>query len=91
MNNRAKGAVLFLASIIFLNIFFAFKGYEIPKIKEEKKFTFYVDSVWSKGPGEINTLQMDRIYFGRTTDGKVHSSRSEISVGDSFLYIYRRY
>lgn len=91
MNNRAKWSILLLISITFLSVFFAFRRYEVPSVKEEKKVTVYVDSTWSKGPGQINTLQMDRIYFGRTTDGKIHSSRSEISVGDSFLYIYRRY
>jgi hypothetical protein len=50
----------------------------------------YVDSVWTKGPGEINTLQTDKIYFGRTTDGSIQSSKSRISVGDSFVYIYRK-
>lgn len=61
-----------------------------PVFLAEDNLVFYVDSVWSKSPGEISTLQIDRIYFGRTTDGVIHSSRSEISVGDSFVYIYRR-
>lgn len=61
-----------------------------PVFLAEDNLAFYVDSVWSKSPGEISTLQIDRIYFGRTTDGVIHSSRSEISVGDSFVYIYRR-
>lgn len=61
-----------------------------PLFPPDDNLVFYVDSVWSKSPGEISTLQIDRIYFGRTTDGVIHSSRSEISVGDSFVYIYRR-
>jgi hypothetical protein len=58
-------------------------------IAEERK-SVYVDSVWVKGPGQINTLQMDPIYFARTTEGNIHQSRSRIQVGDSFIYIYRK-
>lgn len=58
-------------------------------ITEERKIV-YVDSVWVKGPGQINTLQMDPIYFARTTEGDIHQSRSKIQVGDSFVYIYRK-
>lgn len=61
-----------------------------PVFLTEDNLVFCVDSVWSKSPGEINSLQIDRIYFGRTSDGVIHSSRSEISVGDSFVYICRR-
>jgi hypothetical protein len=90
MENKIKWAVISLiaaANVIFLVI--TCQTQKLPP-SEETRVTFYVDSVWSKGPGEINTLQVDRIYFGRTTDGEVHTSRSEISVGDSFVYIYRR-
>ena len=57
---------------------------------EETKKTLYVDSVWVKGPGEINTMQVDPIYFVRTSDGQVHQSRVKIEVGDSFIYIFRK-
>ena len=90
MENKIKWAVISLmvaASVILL-----IRECQTQKLppSEETRVTFYVDSVWSKGPGEINTLQVDRIYFGRTTEGEVHTSRSKISVGDSFIYIYRR-
>lgn len=58
-------------------------------ISEERKIV-YVDSVWTKGPGEIHSMQTDIIYFARTTEGQVHQSRSRINVGDSFVYIYRK-
>ncbi len=56
-------------------------------IKTERKVS-YVDSVWIKGTGQINVLQIDPIYFARTSDGNIHQSRSKIHVGDSFVYIY---
>lgn len=49
-----------------------------------------VDSVWVKRPGEINTMQVDFIYFFRTTKGEVHQSRVPVHVGDSLIYIFRR-
>jgi len=81
-----------IALLVAGNLFFlqrACKYMKLP-LSEEKRVTLYVDSVWTKGPGQINTLQTDVIYFGRTTNGDVHSSRSKISVGDSFVYIYLR-
>ena len=90
MQSRIKWTATLL--LVAANIFFfvrTFKVREIPP-SEETRVKFYVDSVWSRSPGEINTLQTDVIYFGRTTDGEVHTSRSRISVGDSFVYIYRR-
>ena len=90
MEREIKWTVVFL--LIAANAFFLVRTCQNQKFtpSEETRVTFYVDSVWSKGPGEINTLQVDRIYFGRTIDGEVHTSRSKISVGDSFVYIYRR-
>jgi hypothetical protein len=90
MQDKAKWAVLF--ALLAANLFFLARSYRTNKrsISEETRVTFYVDSVWSKGPGEINTLQNDVIYFGRTTDGEVHTSKSRLSVGDSFVYVYRR-
>lgn len=90
MENKIKWALtLFLisANLFFLVRYFQTREYTVA---EETRVTFYVDSVWTKSPGEINTLQTDVIYFGRTTEGEVHTSRSKISVGDSFVYIYRR-
>ncbi len=90
MQDRIKGPAIFL--LVAANILFfvsACQTREIPTF-EETRGKFYVDSVWSRSPGEINTLQTDVVYFGRTTDGEVHTSRSRISVGDSFVYIYRR-
>ena len=90
MENKIKWALtLFLisANLFFLVRYFQTREYTVA---EETRVTFYVDSVWTKSPGEINTLQTDVIYFGRTKGGEIHSSRSKISVGDSFIYIYRR-
>jgi len=90
MQDRIKVSVFFL--LVAANFFFLIKTCRTTKrsISEETRVTFYVDSVWSKDPGEVNTLQVDPIYFGRTTDGEVHASRSRISIGDSFVYVYRR-
>lgn len=90
MQNRIKWMVIFL--LVAANAFFLIRACQTQKIQssEETRVTFYVDSTWSKSPGEINTLQTDVIYFGRTTDGEVHTSRSRISIGDSFVYVYRR-
>jgi hypothetical protein len=90
MENKIKWALtLFLisANLFFLVRYFQTREYTVA---EETRVTFYVDSVWTKSPGEINTLQTDVIYFGRTKGGDIHSSRSKISLGDSFVYIYRR-
>lgn len=89
---RSKIKWVLIVLLVVGNLFFlqrACKNIKLP-LSEEKRVTFYVDSVWTKGPGQINTLQTDVIYFGRTTNGDVHSSRSRISVGDSFVYIYLR-
>lgn len=48
----------------------------------------YVDSIWVKKPGEINTLQFDPVYFFRTTEGKIHQSRVPVKIGDSCVYIF---
>lgn len=47
-----------------------------------------VDSVWTKGPGEINSLQVDPIYFFRTSEGRIHQSRLPVRIGDSCVYIF---
>ena len=65
-------------------------SYQSSEEFEETRKVLYVDSVWIKGPGEINTMQLDPIYFARTSDGRVHQSRGKIEVGDSFIYIFRR-
>lgn len=90
MQSRAKWTVVFV--LLAANFFFLGRSCRTAKrsIAEETRVTFYVDSAWSKGPGEINTLQNDVIYFGRTPAGEVHTSRARISIGDSFVYIYRR-
>lgn len=59
---------------------------------ETKTKSSAIDSVWTKSPGEINTMQTDFVYFGRTEDGIIHSSiGTEFHVGDSIQYIYYRY
>ena len=50
-----------------------------------------VDSVWVKKPGEINTMQVDYIYFAKTKEGKEVSSRNTIRVGDTLTFIYNKY
>jgi hypothetical protein len=90
MENKIKWALTLF--IISANLFFLVRYFQTREytVAEETRVTFYVDSVWTKSPGEINTLQTDVIYFGRTKGGEIHSSRSKISLGDSFVYIYRR-
>ena len=90
MQSRAKWVVIF--ALLAASFFLIGRSCKNTKrsIAEETRVTFYVDSAWSKGPGEINTLQNDVIYVGRTTDGEVHTSKSRISVGDSFVYVYTR-
>jgi len=90
MQDRIKWSVIFL--LVAANFFFLVRSCRTTKrtISEETSVTFYVDSVWTKGPGEVNTLQTEPVYFGRTTDGEIHTSRARISVGDSFIYVYRR-
>jgi len=87
--------------LAFLGIGFAlvmiFGVIQIIKVENNKpietKITYSViDSVWTKKPGEINTMQTDFLYFGRTEDGIIHSSiGTEFHVGDSIQYIYYRY
>jgi hypothetical protein len=47
--------------------------------------------VWVKKPGEINTMQVDYIYFAKTKEGKEVSSRNTIRVGDTLTFIYNKY
>ena len=87
--------------LAFLGIGFAlvmiFGVIQIIKVENNKpietKITYSViDSVWTKKPGEINTMQTDFLYFGRTEDGIIHRSTSrKFNVGDSIQYIYHRY
>jgi hypothetical protein len=87
--------------LAFLGIGFAlvmiFGVIQIIKVENNKpietKITYSViDSVWTKKPGEINTMQTDFLYFGRTEDGIIHRSTSrKFNVGDSIQYIYYRY
>jgi hypothetical protein len=87
--------------LAFLGIGFAlvmiFGVIQIIKVENSKpietKITYSViDSVWTKKPGEINTMQTDFLYFGRTEDGIIHRSTSrKFNVGDSIQYIYHRY
>ena len=59
-----------------------------PNFSVTKKKVVYVDSVWVTPPGSISTLQFDPIYMARTEEGKIHTSRERVNVGDSFVYIY---
>jgi hypothetical protein len=87
--------------LAFLGIGFAlvmiFGVIQIIKVENSKpietKITYSViDSVWTKKPGEINTMQTDFLYFGRTEDGIIHRSTSrKFNIGDSIQYIYHRY
>ena len=84
-------AIVLIANFCGISLLLLFKSCRksAGSITEERKVV-YVDSVWIKGPGQINTMQVDPIYFARTTEGNVHQSRSRINVGDSFVYIYRK-
>lgn len=65
---------------------------EMNKPVETKITSSMIDSVWTKKPGEINSMQTDFIYFGRTEDGLVYQSTGrEFHIGDSIQHIYHRY
>ena len=96
-NFKKMKKILALASIVLIAVFCGTSllmmmkscRTSVKSLPEETKVV-YVDSVWIKGPGQVNTMQVDPIYFARTTEGNIHQSRSRINVGDSFVYIYRR-
>lgn len=76
-----------LTKILFLLLIVGCSQKEDPEYKRTI-VVCYVDSVWVKKPGEINTLQFDPVYFFRTTEGNIHQSRSEVRVGDSCVYYF---
>jgi hypothetical protein len=86
----ALTSIVLIANLCGLSLLLLFNSYRKSTSVEEERKVVYVDSVWVKGPGQINTMQVDPIYFARTTEGNVHQSRSKVQIGDSFVYIYRR-
>jgi hypothetical protein len=47
-----------------------------------------IDSSWYKRPGEINTLQTDFWYFGKTNSGRIIKNNSrQYKVGDTINII----
>jgi len=84
-------SIVFIADFCGISLLFLMNSCRnsTKPIEEERKVV-YMDSVWIKGPGQINTLQTDPIYFARTTEGNIHQFRSRIQIGDSLVYIYRK-
>lgn len=73
-----------IATITILNL----SGCVNPQTKFEKRITYtIVDSTWSKKSGEINTLQIDPIYYCKTHDNNIISGRIKFSVGDTIKRI----
>ena len=53
--------------------------------------TSTIDSVWVKKPGELNTLQIETIYFGRTKDSVIHIRKHvPFIVGEKVEYIFKQ-
>jgi hypothetical protein len=82
-----------MRKIIFLvlSILFLYSCGETTKPIQSDTIKAVVDSVWVKKPGEINTMQVDYIYFAKTKEGKEVSSRNTIRVGDTLTFIYNKY
>ena len=84
MTNKIKNLTETLA-IVFLIIL---SGCNNLQTQFEKHVTTTtVDSVWVRKPGEINTLQFDPVYYAKTKDSGVISSRTEFHVGDTIKRI----
>ena len=86
----AAATILLIAEFLGISFLMMAESCGRREVSSEEKKVVYVDSVWVKRPGQINTMQVDPIYFARTTEGNIHQSRSRINVGDSFVYIYRK-
>jgi hypothetical protein len=89
-NLRETSAVVFLIlwAIMMVFVVINLTGCSNPQTQFEKHVTTTtVDSVWIKKPGEINTLQFDPVYYAKTKDSGVISSRSKFHVGDTIKRI----
>jgi hypothetical protein len=89
-NLRETSAVVFLIlwAIMMVFVVINLTGCSNPQTQFEKHVTTTtVDSVWIKKPGEINTLQFDPVYYAKTKDSGVISSRTEFHVGDTIKRI----
>lgn len=89
-NLRETLAVVFLIlwAIMMVFVVITLSGCNNPQTQFEKHVTTTtVDSVWVRKPGEINTLQFDPVYYAKTKDSGVISSRTEFHVGDTIKRI----
>lgn len=73
---------------MFFSILFVYSCNKSTKSLHFDTVNVVVDSVWVKQPGEINTMQVDYIYFAKVKNGKTVSSRNKIKVGDTLKFIY---
>ena len=81
------GLFLWVVMMIFVALTFTSCNNQ-PKVKSVDSVALIVDSVWTKKPGEINTMQTDYKYFARTTDNRELSVSSSTKVGDTIYFIY---
>lgn len=89
-NLRETLAIVFLIiwAIMMVFVVITLSGCNNLQTQFEKHVTITtVDSVWVRKPGEINTLQFDPVYYAKTKDSGVISSRTEFHVGDTIKRI----
>ncbi len=89
-NLRETLAIIFLIlwGIMMVFVVITLSGCNNPQTQFEKHVTTTtVDSVWVRKPNEINTLQFDPVYYAKTKDSGVISSRTEFHVGDTIKRI----
>jgi hypothetical protein len=79
---------MFKKIYLFFIILFVYSCNKSTKSAHFDTVNIVVDSVWVKKPGEINTMQVDYIYFARFKNGKTVSSRNSIRAGDTLKFIY---
>jgi hypothetical protein len=79
---------MFKKIYLFFIIFFVYSCNKSTKSVHFDTVNIVVDSVWVKKPGEINTMQVDYIYFARLKNGKTVSSRNSIRTGETLKFIY---
>lgn len=93
MKNKSK-EILFFTGLFFWIIMMVFVALVFAgcqnntRVKSIDTTKTIVDSIWTKKPGEINTMQTDYKYFARTKDSKELSVSTSTKVGDTIYFIY---
>ena len=85
--------IVVIVVLVFLGSFFIILSDKATKfLVTKEEYVATVDSVWSTGPGQENTLQTEYHYYGKLTNGQIIKSNSKaFQIGDSIQYIYYRY